>query len=89
MRTCRQVSHDLAADVLRSAGLRRRIGIRMHLLMCDNCRRFAEQLEQMGVALRQLSQAGDPRLTDKEAEQRILARIQSSSARSQSPQTGD
>ena len=76
MRTCRDVSHDLAADAFRTAGLRRRMTIRMHLLMCDDCRRFARQLEQMGVVLRQMSAAGDPRLSDVNAEQRILARIQ-------------
>ena len=85
MLTCKQVSHDLAADVLRSAGLQRRIAIRLHLLMCDNCRRFAEQLAQMGVALRQLSQTGDRRLTDEEVEQRILLRIQGAISRNPSP----
>ena len=78
MRTCRDVSHDLAADALRLAGLRHRIAIRMHLLMCDNCCLFAQQVSQMGVALRQLSKANDPRLSDVNAEQRILARMQSS-----------
>ena len=76
MRTCRDVSHDLAADALRIAGLRHRIAIRMHLLMCDNCSRFAQQLEQMGVVLRQLSEADDPRLSDVSATQRILTRLQ-------------
>lgn len=89
MRTCRDVSHDLAADALRIAGLRHRIAIRMHLLMCDNCSRFAQQLEQMGVVLRQLSEADDPRLSDVSAKQRILARMQSSIGLNDRASTGD
>lgn len=88
MLTCREISHDLAADMLRTAGLRRRIAVRMHLLMCDHCRRFSEQLEQMGGAMRQLSQLGDSRLTDEEVEQRILARVQSARTPNQSPKVG-
>ena len=53
--------------------------------MCDNCRRFAQQLEQMGVALRQLSQAGDICLSDEEAERRILVRVQGGSPQNQPP----
>ena len=89
MRTCRDVSHDLAADALRIAGLRHRIAIRMHLLMCDNCSRFAQQLEQMGVVLRQLSEADDPRLSDVSATQRILARLQSAIGLNDRASTGD
>ncbi len=89
MLTCRDVSHDLAADALRSASLRRRIAVRMHLLMCDNCRRFARQLDQMGVALRHMSTAGDARLSDVEAEQRILDRLKRSGVGNDRPNAED
>ncbi len=78
MLTCKEVSHDLAADVLRSGGLGRRFAIRLHLLMCDKCRSFARQLEQMGTAMRDLSGIGETRGTDDASEARLLARIQRS-----------
>lgn len=76
MLTCKEVSHDLAADVLRSGGLGRRFAIRLHLLMCDKCRSFARQLEQMGTAMRDLSGIGEAHGTDNAAEARIFARIE-------------
>jgi hypothetical protein len=78
MLTCKEVSHDLAADVLRSGGFSRRFAIRLHLLMCGKCRSFARQLKQIGAAMRDLSGIGETRGTDDGAEARVLARIQRS-----------
>lgn len=75
MLSCKEVSHDLLADVHKSAGIGRRIAIRVHLLMCDNCRRFAAQLQRMNATMRELRSDGDPALGDEAAAQRILERV--------------
>ncbi|NOT09649.1 MAG: hypothetical protein HOP28_15765 [Gemmatimonadales bacterium] len=81
MLTCREVSHDLAADLLRHAGFGRRFAIRAHLLMCKSCRKFAQELEGMGEAIRRLAASGEPWASDASAEERILARLRDSRAR--------
>jgi predicted anti-sigma-YlaC factor YlaD len=75
MLSCKEVSHDLLADEHKSAGIGRRIAIRVHLLMCDNCRRFAAQLQRMNETMRELRADGDRASGDDEAAQRILERV--------------
>lgn len=75
MLTCHEVSRDLAADGPRSAGLRRRLGIWAHLLMCDRCQRFSQQIEALGVAVRGLARTTKRSSADAASEERLLARI--------------
>lgn len=78
MLTCKDVSHDLSADIHRTGGLRRRLAIRLHLLMCENCRRFASQLRQVQLAMQELCDAGGHEIRDEQAEHRILDRVRDS-----------
>lgn len=75
MLTCKEVSRDLAADGLRTAGIGRRLAIRAHLLMCDGCRKFAREIEELGDAMRRLTAAIERPPLDVAAEQRILERL--------------
>lgn len=75
MLTCRDVSRGLAADELRTGALGRRLAIRVHLLMCDRCRRFAREIRQLGTAMRQLGASVGPAPLEVAAQQRILDRL--------------
>ncbi len=45
MLTCRELVRTLASDYLDDQlNWRQRIGVRLHLLICDHCRRFVRQL---------------------------------------------
>lgn len=47
MLTCREVSRRASALVDGEIGLRERLTIRLHLLMCVHCRRFTRQLARL------------------------------------------
>lgn len=78
MLTCEDVSRELASDGRRSAGLRRRLGIWAHLLMCDGCRRFSQEIEALGIAARQLARANEHPSADVASVERLLARLAAS-----------
>lgn len=84
MLTCREASLAIAADELRSAGFGRRLSIRAHLLMCQNCRAFARQLATVGHAVRRLATSGELLSKEHSAEERILARVRASRTTEQS-----
>ncbi len=52
MMTCREVASLIASDGLEGAWWGRRLGVRLHLLMCRHCRRYAEQLRAIGAGAR-------------------------------------
>jgi len=52
MLTCKEVAGTIATDELASAGWRKRLSVRFHLLMCRHCRRYARQIRGIGVAVR-------------------------------------
>lgn len=54
MLSCREVSRAIAADALEEFPLGRRLTVRLHLLMCRHCRRYAAQLRAIGRATREL-----------------------------------
>jgi anti-sigma factor ChrR (cupin superfamily) len=45
MISCREVSTLVASDALGAQPWRRRLAVRLHLMMCTGCRRFAAQIE--------------------------------------------
>lgn len=53
MLSCRQASQLLSQSRERRLALRQRLGLRLHLLLCDACRQFALQLKQLRRAARQ------------------------------------
>lgn len=46
----------LASDEAAERGWLRRLGLFVHLLMCDKCRRYKAQIEKLGQAARELWQ---------------------------------
>ena len=52
MQTCKEVSRTIASDELSGASWTQRMAVKLHLLMCRHCRRYANQIDQLGVAAR-------------------------------------
>jgi len=69
MLTCRELVQSRASDYLDSQlNWRARAGVRFHLLICDQCRRFMHQLALVRSLL-----AGRPEPEPEETEVRSLA----------------
>ena len=54
MPTCQQVAREIASDELATASWRRRSAVRIHLLLCRHCRRYARQMRAIGSAVQSL-----------------------------------
>jgi anti-sigma factor ChrR (cupin superfamily) len=54
MMSCREVARAVAAGELDALPLRRRALVRLHLLLCRHCRRYAAQIRALGRAAREL-----------------------------------
>ena len=52
MRNCKSIARLHGTDEISEASLATRIGVRLHLIMCRNCRRYASQLRALGRAAR-------------------------------------
>lgn len=52
MLRCSEVVRLISSDEYLSAGLLKRLGIRLHLAMCKNCTRYLKQLRAIAAALR-------------------------------------
>lgn len=51
--TCEQLSNWIAGDRLPQASWRRRLAVRLHLVMCQDCRRYVRQLRIIAAEARQ------------------------------------
>lgn len=54
MMNCREATHLVASGDAARAGLFTRIGLRIHLMMCGHCRRYARQVGLLGAVARQM-----------------------------------
>ena len=54
MVNCKDVATAIGRDEFRAAPPWRRLGLRLHLLMCTHCRRYAAQIRAIGTAARSL-----------------------------------
>ena len=52
MQSCRDVAHLIASGGLESAGWLTRLLVRLHLLYCRRCRRYAADLDTIGQVSR-------------------------------------
>jgi predicted anti-sigma-YlaC factor YlaD len=77
MPTCRVATELASREMDQRLPLLDRLGLKMHLAICKNCRRFAVQLEEMRRLFRLETGAenGADGLTD-EARRRIEAELQ-------------
>ena len=58
MLNCRQVTDKSSALVDGELGLRERMSIRLHLLMCVHCRRFNQQFRRLVESMSLREEAG-------------------------------
>jgi hypothetical protein len=54
MPTCKDVATAIGQDDLRTVPWWRGLPLRLHLLMCRHCRRYAAQIRAIGTAARRL-----------------------------------
>ena len=54
MSNCKEVTRLLASEALEGAPLSLRARVRVHLLFCRHCRRYAAQLHYIGASSRAL-----------------------------------
>jgi hypothetical protein len=89
MPSCREVARAIGGDELEDASTRRRLGVRLHLLMCSHCRRYARQLRAIGRAAREVlgRPAGEEASLEK-LRPSILARIATLAPADEAPDEG-
>lgn len=51
MRTCKDVHRLVAEGMDRKLGFVDRVWMRLHLVICDNCRRFTRQMKFLRMAM--------------------------------------
>ncbi len=66
----------VASDEVRSAGFARRVAVRMHLMMCSNCRRFAREVDLLGRVMRSLPLESLEPGDEADAVERVMRRLQ-------------
>ena len=83
MLTCQEVTAKASLMVDGELGFRERIAVRMHLMMCGNCRRFARQFEALVSSMasrnRLESEVFSPEFIDRVMQSHDSARASSSS----------
>ena len=67
MPTCKDVATAIGQDDVRTLPWWRGLALRLHLLMCPHCRRYAAQIRAIGMAARRLfrEQGEDPRTLER------------------------
>lgn len=68
MLTCKEVSRSIASDEVGAVDWKRRLAVKFHLFMCRHCRRYARQIQEIGVAAKQVFGGDSP---DREAHDRL------------------
>ena len=72
MLRCKQVTTMVARDDLADAGPWLRLKIRLHLMMCRHCARYAAQIRAIGAKARERFHSSDERTNVEDLQQRIL-----------------
>ena len=54
MLNCKEVTESISSDQLLKTGSWHRLAVRIHLLMCRKCRRYQEQMREIGAAAREV-----------------------------------
>ena len=60
MLNCHDVSHLIASSESDELGFMKRLEIRLHLMMCRHCNRYAQQIKALGAGARRLVGAQEP-----------------------------
>jgi hypothetical protein len=72
MLRCKQVTTMVASDELADAGPWLRLKIRLHLMMCRHCARYAKQIRAIGVKARERLRSSEERSDAEDLQRRIL-----------------
>jgi len=72
--SCRDVTRLVASGEIETVGFWRRIGVRLHWLICAYCRRYRRQIAAIGHGARRLFAAPDDATRLASLEQSILDR---------------
>ena len=72
MLRCKQVTTMVASDDVADAGPWLRLKIRLHLMMCRHCARYAKQIRAIGVKARERFRPSEERSDVQDLQQRIL-----------------
>ncbi len=68
MPSCKEVARLIASEELADAGRSKRALVRIHLLMCRDCRRYAAELRAIGAAAQD---RWDTRTADRQAFEKL------------------
>jgi hypothetical protein len=82
MLSCREVTRRISTEDGTPTGIRARMQIRLHLLMCRSCQRYQRQLRAIATAARAISRQSEP---DAEAVDRAAARVLAAAEKWNSP----
>jgi hypothetical protein len=72
MSRCREAARAVAGEGLEGGGRLRALEMRLHLLLCRHCRRYARQVRALGGLARRLCLSAEP---DEERLRELEARI--------------
>ena len=75
MMRCREVARLLSAGETSELPRRRRFAVRLHLMMCGHCSRFARQLAWLGRTARDLARGFEEDEAVAGLETRVLRRL--------------
>lgn len=74
MYRCSEVVRLISSDEYLSAGLLKKLGIRLHLAMCKHCKKYARQLRVLAAGLRKAGEEIPP-FEFESARTRILQKL--------------
>ena len=80
MLDCKQASQLISQSLDRSLTLRERLSLKLHLFICEFCKRFSQHMQSICVALKQMTssiESNDGIAMPSAAKSRILQSIES------------
>jgi hypothetical protein len=72
MLRCKKLTEMVASDELTDAGLWLRLKIRLHLMMCRHCARYAAQIRSIGAKARERFDSSEEQPDVEDLQRRIL-----------------
>ena len=76
MLSCKEIAHTVSTEDVAPVGWRKRLAVKLHLMICRHCRRYAEQMRALGDAARSVFKAPPEDPSSPEAPDN-LAKLQS------------
>jgi hypothetical protein len=74
MPSCKEIATAVSSGEIESAGLWRRLAIRLHMLICKHCREYVRQIGLLGDTARRAADGEQPDADElSEIERRVLA----------------